>query len=177
MVAALSELAGVDEDIEVFLDRDAFTLDYDPTLVSLEEMYATIRELGYEPRLSAREDTESAIAETGAAAPEPVAAALAKAKTEGKLVFLDFYAEWCLACKVLEENTLLDSAVANTLEKLVSLKVDTDLYTLASLYYNIVGMPTLLVLDSDGTEIYRSVGLVSPPELNQVLNDLLSSHR
>ena len=174
MVAALSELAGVDEDIEVFLDRDAFTLDYDPALVSLEDMYTAIRDLGYEPRLSAGEDAQPDIAEAGAAAPEPVATALATAKTEGKLVFLDFYAEWCLACKVLEENTLLDSAVTSTLEKLVSLRVDTDLYTPASLYYNIVGMPTLLVLDSDGTEIYRSVGLITAPELNQVLNDLLS---
>ena len=174
MVAALSELAGVDEDIEVFLDRDAFTLDYDPALVNLEDMYTAIRGLGYEPRLSAREDDASAIAEASAAVPEPVATALATAKTEGKLVFLDFYAEWCLACKVLEENTLLDSAVASTLEKLVSLTVDTDLYTPASLHYNIVGMPTLLVLDSDGTEIYRSVGLITPSELNQALNDLLS---
>ena len=174
MVAALSELAGVDEDIEVFLDRDAFTLDYDPALVNLEDMYTAIRGLGYEPRLSAGEEVESAIAEAGAAVPEPVATALATAKTEGKLVFLDFYAEWCLACKVPEENTLLDSAVASTLEKLVSLTVDTDLYTPASLHYNIVGMPTLLVLDSDGTEIYRSVGLITPSELNQALNDLLS---
>ena len=174
MVAALSELAGVDEDIEVFLDKDAFTLDYDPALVNLEDMYTAIRGLGYEPRLSAGEEVESAIAEAGAAVPEPVATALATAKTEGKLVFLDFYAEWCLACKVLEENTLLDSAVASTLEKLVSLTVDTDLYTPASLHYNIVGMPTLLVLDSDGTEIYRSVGLITPSELNQALNDLLS---
>lgn len=174
MVAALSELAGVDEDIEVFLDRDAFTLDYDPTLVSLEKMYTAIRELGYEPRLSAGEDAESAIAEAGESVPQPVAAALVTARTEGKLVFLDFFAEWCLACKVLEENTLLDSAVASTLEKLISLRIDTDLYTPASLYYNIVGMPTLLVLDSDGTEIYRSVGLISPSELNQVLNELLS---
>ena len=158
----------------MFLDRDAFTLDYDPALVNLEDMYTAIRGLGYEPRLSAGEEVESAIAEAGAAVPEPVATALATAKTEGKLVFLDFYAEWCLACKVLEENPLLDSAVASTLEKLVSLTVDTDLYTPASLHYNIVGMPTLLVLDSDGTEIYRSVGLITPSELNQALNDLLS---
>ena len=174
MVAALSELAGVNEDIEVFLDRDAFTLDYDPALVSLEDMYTAIRDLGYNPRLSAGEDAESAIVEDGGAVPEPIAAALARANTEGKLVFVDFYAEWCLACKVLEENTLLDTEVASTLEKLISLKVDTDLHTLASLYYNIVGMPTLLVLDSDGTEIFRSVGLISPPELNQALNELLA---
>lgn len=175
MVAALSELAGVDDDIEVFLDRDAFTLDYDPALVTLEDMYTAIRELGYTPRLSAGEDADAATTtEAGGAVPEPVAAALARAKAEGKLVFLDFYAEWCLACKVLEENTLLESTVASTLDKLVSLKVDTDLYTPASLYYNIVGMPTLLVLDSDGVELFRSVGLISPPELNQVLNTLLA---
>ncbi len=174
MVAALSELAGVDEDIEVFLDRDAFTLDYDPSLATPEDMYTAIRELGYTPRLSARENTDSAIAEADGAVPEPIATALARAKNEGKLVFLDFYAEWCLACKALEENTLLDSTVASTLDKLVRLKVDTDLYTPASLYYNIVGMPTLLVLDSDGAELFRSVGLISPPELNQVLNALLA---
>lgn len=50
MVVALSELPGISGDnIVVNLERDAFTLQYDAARVSLEEMYQTIRELGYSP--------------------------------------------------------------------------------------------------------------------------------
>ncbi|PCH58955.1 MAG: hypothetical protein COC19_07985 [SAR86 cluster bacterium] len=171
MVAALSELAGVNEDdIEVFLDRDAFTLDYDPALVSLEQMYDAISELGYTPSITGQ------ASETGdtlsGEVPEVIATALQAASTSNKLVFIDFYAPWCLACKVLEQNTLSDEIIEAALEGYVSVKVDTDADPQAGLFYQIVGMPTLLILDAQGAELYRNVGLVTVAELEQVLAQL-----
>ena len=173
MVAALSELAGIkSEDIEVNLDRDAFTIDYESSLVTLDEMYAAIFNLGYSPGL---EETESTSSPDGAPGgiPEPIASSLAEAAGSNKLVLVDFYAEWCAACKLLEETALTDPSVTNALENYIFLKVDTDIYEAAASYYDVLGMPTLLVLNSAGDEIYRFVGLIDPENLALKLDELI----
>jgi len=172
VVAALSELPGIqEENIAVNLDRDAFTVGYDSEMVSLDDMYEVILELGYRPGI---EDLDTAGSASGFSGdtPEPIASALVEAVAGGKLVFIDYFAEWCIACKALEENVLSDSTVQQVLEYYVVLKVDTDKYVEAAKYYKVVGMPTLLVLNSAGEEIYRSVGLVEPEELSERLSQL-----
>jgi thioredoxin:protein disulfide reductase len=70
----------------------------------------------------------------------------------GKPVMIDFMAEWCGACKELEELTY--PKVAGDMNKFVLFKVDAtestpeiDAYTSK---YNIVGLPTLLFFNSKG---------------------------
>lgn len=172
MVAALSELPGIQEqNIKVNLDRDAFTVGYDNELVSLDDMYEAILELGYSPGIE-EFDTDETESGSSGSIPEPIASALTEAVDDGKLIFIDFFAEWCIACKVLEENALNNSAVQEVLESYIVLKVDTDAYADAARYYKVVGMPTLLVVDSAGEEIYRSVGLIEPEELSAKLSQL-----
>lgn len=134
-------------------------------------MYEVILELGYRPGIEALDTGDSTSGFSGDA-PEPIASALIEAVSGGKFIFIDFFAEWCIACKALEENVLSDSTVQQALESYVVLKVDTDEYVEASKYYEVVGMPTLLVLDSAGVEVYRSVGLVEPEELSERLSQL-----
>lgn len=172
MVAALSELPGIQEqNITVNLDRDAFTVGYDSELASLDDMYEAILELGYSPGIEELGTGETESGSSGSI-PEPIASALTEAVDGGKLIFIDFYAEWCIACKVLEENALNNSAVQEALESYIELKVDTDAYADAARHYKVVGMPTLLVVDSAGEEIYRSVGLIEPEELSANLSQL-----
>lgn len=173
MVAALSELPGIqEENIEVILERDAFTVGYDAELVSLDDMYEAVLELGYRPGI---EDLNAGESEPDSRSniPEPIASALTAADDGGKLIFIDFFAEWCIACKALEENALNNEAVQEALEAYIALKVDTDEYAEAARFYRVVGMPTLLVVDSAGKEIYRSVGLIEPEDLALRLNELV----
>ena len=173
MVAALSELAGIEaEDIEVKLDSNAFTISYDPDLVGLEAMYSAITELGYRPGMEDNQSRPVSDDASDGIVPEPIAAALALAARENKLIFIDFYAEWCLACKALEQQTLSDADVTAVLDGFLSLKIDTDQYPQAASFYAVVGMPTLLVIDSEGIEQFRSVGMIEAQALARQLREL-----
>lgn len=170
MVAALSELPGIQEEIGVNLERDAFTLQYDSTRVNLRQMYEAIESLGYSPGLEppVAPDSQS----SGTSSESPMHAALIQAADEDKLVFVDFFAEWCIACKALEELVLAEDAVQTALEEYVFVKIDTDKYADVATEYQVVGMPTLLVLNANGDELYRSVGQVQATDLAEKLTQL-----
>ena len=171
MVVALSELPGIaEEDIVVNLERDAFTLEYDSALVNLENMYQAIRELGYSPGLEALD--ESRAQSDTLTEDSPLVLAFELARREGKLVFADFSAEWCIACKVLEQTVLSDPDVQQALEAYVFVDIDMDTYPREASVYQVVGMPTLLVLNADGEELFRSVGLIEVDALQQELSNL-----
>ena len=153
------------------MDRDAFTVGYDSSVVSLDDMYSAIIELGYSPGIENNQDTRTS-GEKSTSIPEPVLSTLPSARSNKHLVFVDFYAEWCIACKVLEANTLENPLVISALEDYEILKIDTDLYAEAASFYNVLGMPTLLILNTEGEEVYRSVGLIEPEELEEQLRRL-----
>lgn len=174
MVAALSELAGIEADgVEVFLDRDAFTISYDSTVVAIDDMYEVITNLGYSPGLDALPSDQENTLSTPSEIPEPVASALIEATNQQKLLFVEFYAEWCIACKALEETTFSNPEVKAVLDDYLVLKIDTDIGIEASSHFRVVGMPTLLVLDAEGKEINRLVGMIEPEDLVSVLQELL----
>ena len=92
-------------------------------------------------------------------------AALFRARSEEKVVLVTFYADWCIWCKKLEDTTLADSSVASFLaEKTVPIRLDVDgAGRELSDQYRVDGLPTVLVLKNDGTELGRIPGYL-PPE-------------
>ncbi|MBL4581784.1 MAG: thioredoxin family protein [Gammaproteobacteria bacterium] len=161
-----------EEHVEMILDRDAFSIEYDSNITSLDDMYEAILSLGYTPRLALDGVSEMKQLVPEGEVPEPIAAALTSARVEGKLVFVDFFAEWCIACKALEQQTLNNTDVQSALQNYIFTKVDTDLFPQSAVFYNVVGMPTLLVLDATGKEIFRSVGPIAAEELAEKLDSL-----
>ncbi len=87
-------------------------------------------------------------------------AALSKARSEDKVVLVTFYADWCIWCKKLDETTLSDSEVVSLLaKKTVPVRLDIDgAGKELSDQYHVDGLPTVLVLNNDGTEIGRIPG-------------------
>lgn len=84
-------------------------------------------------------------------------AALAAATSANKPVIVDFYADWCIPCKELDEKTFSDPAVARELDRFVRVKADlTDdgdaLTQRLTKEYGIVGVPTIVFLGANGTE-------------------------
>ncbi len=98
------------------------------------------------------------------------------ASSAGKPVIIDFYADWCLPCKELDANTFSDRAVAGELARFVRIKADLTnandpaVQTLTR-QYGIIGVPTIVFLDSSGREIdaQRLIGFEGPrPFLDRV---------
>jgi thiol:disulfide interchange protein len=158
----------------VELATDRFTASFVANDVTVDQMHDAIKSLGYSPTTVS--SAIKGIANPGSAEiPEPVLSALSEASTSGKLVFLDFQAKWCGACKIMERTTFADNDVRTTLEQFVFLKIDADTDAVATKYYNVVGLPTLVVLDGTGDEKYRHVGLIGAVDLDLALRNLDSS--
>jgi thioredoxin 1 len=72
------------------------------------------------------------------------------AKAEGKYLFIDFRASWCLPCKQMEKTTFQDSTLSQFVNnKMVSYKADTDFKKNRKLKYKyqVHDLPTILVID------------------------------
>ena len=88
---------------------------------------------------------------------------MAEAERTGKPVLVNIWAAWCPPCKTMDETTYRDPDVCEAIENFVPLKVNADLHQLFIMKYRIDGYPTVLVLDGDGQEITRLIGLVDAP--------------
>jgi thiol-disulfide isomerase/thioredoxin len=93
--------------------------------------------------------------------------ALATAKSQNKLVFMDAYTTWCGPCKMMSKKVFPDSAVASFYnDKFVNLKLDMekDEGLTAFQRYGIEGFPTLLFLNGDGDVVHKALGYQDVPE-------------
>jgi thioredoxin:protein disulfide reductase len=98
----------------------------------------------------------------------------AKALAEGKPVLVDFGATWCAACKELEHKTFPDAMVKSEAARFVAIRVDAsddedeDTVRLQK-KYNVVGLPTVVMLDKDGNEVVRFTEFVPPERFVEAL--------
>lgn len=102
------------------------------------------------------------------------ATALALAKKEGRPVIIDFWADWCTACKELDKIAWADPGVRAEASRFVTLKLDgtegSDAFQRASEKYGIVGMPTVVFIDPRGREVpERVTAAISAPEMREAL--------
>ena len=86
--------------------------------------------------------------------------ALAKAKQAGRPIMIDFYADWCGPCKMLDAQTYSDDRVAAASTNLVMVRIDVDRNQLLASRYRVESIPTIVVLNSEGNEMNRAVGFI-----------------
>jgi thioredoxin 1 len=94
--------------------------------------------------------------------------ALAEAKKEGKLVFIDAYATWCGPCKMLAQNTFTDKKVGDYFnEHFINLQVDMEHGEGPQLAakYKVSHFPTLVIADPQGKRILFTVGYIIPEDM------------
>jgi thiol:disulfide interchange protein DsbD len=105
------------------------------------------------------------------------AEALALAKREGRPVILDFWADWCVACKELDRIAWADPAVRAEASRFVAVKVDgtedTPEFQALTAKYAVMGMPTVVLLDPRGREVpERITGAVPAAEMLERLRSV-----
>jgi thiol:disulfide interchange protein DsbD len=84
-------------------------------------------------------------------------ASLASAKQQGRSVMLDFYADWCISCKIMERQTFSDPKVRALLSNTLLLQADISALTpegQAMLdHFGLFGLPSILFWSPDGVEL------------------------
>ena len=95
---------------------------------------------------------------------------LAQAKKEKKLVFVDFYADWCGPCKMLTNSTFTDEKVIKKLQAFVTVKIDTDENQALAIQYKVEGIPLLAVMGEDGKVIMQNTGFIEAAEMLEFLD-------
>lgn len=102
------------------------------------------------------------------------------AQAKGKVVMLDFYADWCVACKELEEFTFSDAGVKNALKDAVLLQADVTNNSPEEVAllnrFKLFGPPGIVFFNQSGQEIkpLKVVGYQPPGDFIKVLNQLNS---
>ena len=107
--------------------------------------------------------------------PDALDAALAQAKAAGQPVLLDWYADWCISCKVIEHEVLNAPQVQTQLTgfKLLRFDITESNAEQRKLLdrYQLFGPPALLFFAANGSEITadRVIGEINAAEFAQIL--------
>ena len=101
---------------------------------------------------------------------DQVRVARALALREGKPMMIDFYADWCRSCKIIEQKLQHDIRIQHALKSFIVLKADITTNNAASIALNnqfgVVAPPTFLFFNAQGQELdnLRLVGEGSSEE-------------
>ena len=104
---------------------------------------------------------------------------LAAAKTAGKPVMLDFYADWCVSCKEMERFTFADPQVAARLQQMILLQADvtanSDADKALLKRFGLFGPPGIIFFEAGGRELadLRVVGFQSAQQFLPTLERAL----
>jgi thiol:disulfide interchange protein DsbD len=94
-----------------------------------------------------------------------------------KGTIIDFYADWCIPCKELDALTFSDLKVIEKAKEFNNYKADMTKSISPEVEklkdkYNIVGVPTVLIVNSNGEEYKRITGFVDAEEFLRILNGI-----
>lgn len=83
-------------------------------------------------------------------------AVLSEAKSKQQVVMLDFYADWCVSCKEMEQFTFTDTRVSGQMLQMKLVQIDltdnTAEHQALLKRFGLVGPPAILFFDPNGNE-------------------------
>jgi thiol:disulfide interchange protein DsbD len=101
----------------------------------------------------------------------------ALAEISGRGVVIDFYADWCIPCKELDALTFSDPEVIQLSKEFETYKADMTKSLSPEVEnirerFKIVGVPTVLILNSNGEEVERITGFVNAKAFYKIISDV-----
>ncbi|MEM5779590.1 MAG: thioredoxin [Lawsonibacter sp.] len=90
-----------------------------------------------------------------------------QALSEGKLMMVDFWADWCGPCRML--GPVIEGLADQYGEKIVVGKVNVDEEQELAIRYGVMSIPTVIFF-KDGKEIDRKVGVMPAEAFTEVLD-------
>lgn len=116
----------------------------------------------FTPPAGAQEVNEADLLEAKWLKFEDALAAAAKSK---KIIMVDFMADWCGPCKMMDKEVFSTSAFKDAVKGMLLTKVDVDVETATAKRYGVEAMPTVKFLKSDGTVLHEFVGYGGPAQV------------
>ena len=106
--------------------------------------------------------------------------AIDTARKQGRTIMLDFSAEWCTECKLMERNVFSQEVVRSAFRNFVLVRADVTHYDRDSKdlmkRFGVVGPPTILFLSPEGREI-QEARIVGDVGVSGFLNKLAKAIR
>ncbi len=107
---------------------------------------------------------------------DEIESGLKEAKSQNKIIIIDFFADWCSGCKELKSS--FSKIYSKFKDDFVFVKVDltstTDETIKIAKKYKIRGLPTVLIMcPENGKKIYRFFGAKTEKELEKILSNAL----
>lgn len=99
--------------------------------------------------------------------------ALEQAKSENKIVMVDFFTHWCHWCKVLDQKTYVDPTVCDLANRLVSVKVNAESEVAVAARYGVSAYPTITFLNPDGSLRKQVRGFLPPDQFAATMREVL----
>jgi thioredoxin-related protein len=98
---------------------------------------------------------------------------MALGKKLGKKVFIEFYADWCGFCRMMDVSTFKDASVIAILNRdFIPVKVHSDKEHDIALRYNIRALPNMAFISEDGTKISTVPGYIPSEKLVEILEEV-----
>lgn len=97
--------------------------------------------------------------------------AMRRARVENKPIMVDFYTDWCSACKLLDSEVLPDPQVIAESRHWVSIRINAEKRPDVAGAYGVTGYPTLVFAAKSGKPVSILPGMVEAPEFVKVMQE------
>jgi thioredoxin-like negative regulator of GroEL len=95
------------------------------------------------------------------------------AQAANRPMLIDFWADWCAPCKVMDAEVYTNPALSEAFgQRVVAVRINFDMQPEIARKYNVQTIPHLVFTNSYGTELLRRRGLMDAKDLTAVVNAL-----